>query len=345
MLEQLWVKEHTPGQGTFYIISGFGNYNGGVRFFEVFKNHIEEGGRIISFFAGSPTQRLTSKQLIEEMLRVGAEVHIVNRKRLLHAKCYGSATDNGDRLIVTSGNFTGPGMSQNVEASLLLDTTSTQGMGFDWETMVENLIAQAWDRYSPSLNNMDTPAWRLLYDEFAKDVVLDDSEETTLVITLGHNDTVRIQAPPGSIAGKGSQYFFLSKDSYGFFPPLTIRNKKGQKATFSCLINIHYIDMRETHRSRVTFEAENNLDFRLGTGPLRYGKLASSGDLAVISRTSAADYELRIFRQGSSGYNLFRPYAINMIGHRGKLYGYMDNSDFTRLTGIRLPSVPKGGFI
>lgn len=37
ILERVWVREHTPGDGTLYVVSGFANYNGGVRFFETFK--------------------------------------------------------------------------------------------------------------------------------------------------------------------------------------------------------------------------------------------------------------------------------------------------------------------
>ena len=33
LLERVWVREHISGDGTFYIVSGFANYNGGVRFF------------------------------------------------------------------------------------------------------------------------------------------------------------------------------------------------------------------------------------------------------------------------------------------------------------------------
>ena len=102
--------------------------------------------------------------------------------------------------------------------------------------------------------------------------------------------------------------------------------------------------MEETHVNRVTFEAENNLDFRLGTGPLRGSRAAASGDLAVISRTSEESYELRIARQGTHLFDLLAPYAINFIGHRGKRYGYIDNDDFMRVTGIRIPSVPDEGF-
>lgn len=66
------------------------------------------------------------------MLGCGADVHIINRKRLLHAKCYGAHSRDGDSLVVTSGNFTGPGMSQNVEMSVLLDQASTAAMKFSW---------------------------------------------------------------------------------------------------------------------------------------------------------------------------------------------------------------------
>jgi hypothetical protein len=63
-------------------VSGFGNYNGVVR-----------------FFAGSTAQKLTSRQVVEELLNVGAEVHVVNRKRILHAKVYGASTPQGERLV------------------------------------------------------------------------------------------------------------------------------------------------------------------------------------------------------------------------------------------------------
>jgi hypothetical protein len=344
MLEHVWVRDHTPGHGTFYVVSGFGNYNGGVRFYETFRDHIARGGRIVSFFAGSTRQRLTSRQLVEQMLEVGAEVNVINRKRLLHAKVYGSSTDDGDRLVVTSGNFTGPGMSQNVEAALMLDRPSTGGIGFSWREVYESLLRQAWDRHVPTLADRTAPVWGLLYDEYEREVEIDLSEEITLVVTLSHSDTARIQAAQGTNAFLGSQYFWLSRDSYGFFPPLTIRNDRGTKATFSCLIDIHYVDLAVSHRARVTFEQENNVDFRLGTGQLRGTGIAEEGDMAVISRTSETDYELRIAKRGTPLYTTLLPYATTFIGNRGKRYGYLDNDELTRLTGIRLPSVPAGGF-
>lgn len=339
MLEQIWVRDQPLGTGSFYIISGFGNYNGGVRFFEVFRQHVQKGGKLVAFFAGSTAQKLTSRQVVEELLEVGAEVHVVNRKRQLYAKCYGTSTGAGDRLVVSSGNFTGPGMGQNVEATVILEAETTRSMGFSWKGVIHGLLRQSWDRYKPNLRQRNAPAWKLLYDEFARDVALDESEESTIVLTLGHADTVRIQATPGTDAGRGTQYFWLSKDCYGFFPPLTIRNQRGHKATFSCLITIHYIDLARTVRNtRVTFEAENNFDFRLGTGPLRYTKVAHKGDLVALSRIAEDEYELRLFHRDTAVYNQLRPFAINHIRHQGKQYGFLDNEEFARIIGVRLPA-------
>ncbi|MBJ6911829.1 hypothetical protein JG661_21425, partial [Vibrio cholerae] len=76
-----------------------------------------------------------------------------------------------------------------------------------------------------------------------------------------------------------------------FFPPLTIRNTRGWKGTLSALITLDYIDLGIRREERVTFEAENNLDFRLGTGALRYSGIAAPGDLACLSRISAGHNE------------------------------------------------------
>jgi len=328
ILERVWVREQTLGDGTFYIISGFANYNGGVRFFEVFRKHIERGGRVVSIFGGSTRQALTSKQVVREMLGCGAEVHIVNRKRLMHAKSYGAEAAQGQMLVVTSGNFTGPGMSQNVELTLLLDRPSTRDLGFSWQGMMENMLHQRWDIYSPSLDRLNTPAWELLYDEEAATIVLDDSEEATMVLRLSHADTARINATSGSDASLGTQYFWLSKDCYGFFPPLTILNERGHKRTYSCLIRMRFVALGHEETVRVTFEAENNLDFRLGTGPLRYTGLAKEGDIAAISRVGESSYELRLYEQGSTAFAALAPYATNFIGHQGKRYGFISNQEF-----------------
>jgi hypothetical protein len=330
LLEQVWVRDHVPGDGTFYIISGFANYNGGVRFYNVFREHIQEGGQVVAYLGGSTAQHLSSQQSVQALLECGAEVNIINRKRLMHAKCYGAQTSKGQKLIVTSGNFTGPAMSQNVEAALLLDTDLTRSIQFSWSDLINNLQSQRWQFYKPTLNDRANPGWRLLYDEVVGAVKLDETQEVTLIMVLGHNDTARIQATPGSDAAKGTQYFWLSKDSYDFFPPLTVRNQRGVKTTYSTLISLKYIDIGEVDRQcRVTFEAENNFDFRLGTGRLRYTRMAQKGDIAAITRISETEYELRI-------YNDLLPYAINFIGHRGKKFGYISNQEFAQKTGFRL---------
>jgi len=335
ILERVWVREHTPGDGTMFIVSGFGNYNGGVRFFEIFKQHCARGGNLVAVFAGSTSSRLTSKQVVKEMLECGADVHIINRKRLLHAKCYGAKSTRGESLVVTSGNFTGPGMSQNVEVSVLLEPASTAAMNFSWQAMMDNMMDQSWAFYRPNLTDLTAPAWQLLYDEQAANIVLDDTDEVTMILRLSHSDTARIQATPRSVAGKGTQYFWLSKDCYDFFPPLTIRNTRGHKATYSCKVQMNYINLGKVDdQCRVTFEAENNLDFRLGTGPLRYSMLVGADDLAAISRIGETSYELRLYKQGSTEYAALMPAAIHLIGHQGKRYGYMPNAEFAATVGL-----------
>lgn len=342
ILERVWVREHKPGDGTMFVVSGFGNYNGGVRFFETFRQHKAHGGNLIAVFAGSTSARLTSKQIVNEMLDCGADVHIINRKRLLHAKCYGTRSSKGDSLVVTSANFTGPGMSQNVEMSVLLDPASTAAMMFSWSDLLDNMLGQKWDFYQPSLADLTAPAWQLLYDEQAADITLDDTDEVTMLLRLSHADTARINASRGTPASLGTQYFWLSKDCYDFFPPLTIRNVRGHKATYSCLITMNYIDLGVVDDAcRVTFEAENNLDFRLGTGPLRYTRLAAEGDVAAISRVGENNYELRIYRQGSREHRRLMPYAVNFIGHQGKKYGYVSNADFNVIIGAHVGARPR----
>ena len=332
MLEQTWVRNREVGVGKFHIISGFANYNGGVRFYDVFKKHVDNGGECEVFLGGSSSQRLSSQQVVEELLNVGCKVYLINRKRILHAKCYGYSFGDSQSLVISSGNFTGPGMSQNIEASLYVDEACIANSNFSWADLSASFFKQNWDIYEPKLSNRDAPAWKLLYDEIGGEIKIEDEQEVTMLISLGHADTVRIQANPGETAGKGTQYFWLSKDSYDFFPALTIRNKRGYKATYSTLINMNYIDANIIdNQCRITFEAENNLDFRLGTGKLRYTKVASAGDLAAISRVGERDYELRIIKNDSDNYKSLSPYAINFIGHQGKKFGYLSNSEFQKI--------------
>ena len=268
LLDDMWIKTHTEGVGTIYIISGFANYNGGVRFYPYFTRHIQSGGKVIAYIGGSTSQRLSSLQVAEALLQCGAEVNVANRKRLLHAKCYGYKTPDAEELVVTSGNFTGPGMSQNAEAAIRIETDYVREMNFSWTEFVESIAAQKWDIHQISVDDIDNktnPGWTLLYDEVHGSSKIDESQELTMVITLSHSDTARIQAEPGSKAGLGTQYFWLSKGTFDFFPALTEKNTRGVKNTYSCIINMKYVDLGITQEERVTFEADNNLDFRLGT--------------------------------------------------------------------------------
>lgn len=335
LLERVWLREHEPGEGTFYVVSGFANYNGGVRFFPVFRRHIERGGRVEAVFAGSAGQNLTSRQVVRAMLDCGADVHVVNRKRLVHMKSYGSRTRDGDTVVVSSGNFTGPGMAQNVEMSVLLDRPTTRDMGFSWENLMSQMLSQNWQLYRPTINDMAAPVWRLLYDEEASNIVLDTTAEVTMILILGHADTVRINAEPGTVQARGTQYFWLSRDCYDFFPALTIPNTRGVKKTYSCLVRMNFVDLDRREEVRVTFEAENNLDFRLGTGALRGTRLARAGDVAAISRVGESSYELRVFRQGTPMARRLASHAVNFIGNRRKRYGFVSNDGFRDATGIR----------
>lgn len=337
MLEDIWIHAHSPGDGVFYILAGFANYNGGARFYRTFKEHTEKGGQIVAILGGSTSQRTTSRQIVEALLDCGAAVNITNRKSLVHAKCYGVKTGEGEKLIVTSGNFTGPGMAQNVEAAVLLGAEVTRSMGFTWDALITNMLDQSWITHQPTLYAPNDPGWRLLYDETPGALVIDQSEKLTMIIKLSHSDTARIMATPGTTASKGTQYFWLSKDCFDFFPPLTIRNERGYKGTLSTLITLHYVDLSSTDEEcRVTFEAENNLDFRLGTGKLRNTRLAAKGDIACLSRIGEAEYELRIIKANSSHSAKLMPYAVNFIGHQGKQYGFISNQEFEELLQVRL---------
>jgi len=83
MLDHMWLRDHVSGNGCLYIISGFSNYNGGVRFYPSFIDHTRKGGRIIAVVGGSTSQRLSSIQVAEALLNCGVELYVVNRKRLV----------------------------------------------------------------------------------------------------------------------------------------------------------------------------------------------------------------------------------------------------------------------
>lgn len=267
LLERVWLREHEMGDGTLYIVSGFANYNGGVRFFPVFRRHIEQGGQVVA---------------------------------------------------------------------ILLNRETTRSLRFSWDDMLDAMFAQGWDFHRPALSDEKAPAWQLLYDEQSSRIVLDETHEVTMILRLGRADTVRINARPKTAQAQGTQYFWLSRDCYDFFPPLTTLNRRGYKKTYSCLIELDFVDLGCKEKVRVTFEAENNLDFRLGTGPLRYSGLAQTGDLAAISRVGETRYELRLYGQATAAHRALTPYAIHFIGNRGKQYGFISNQEFQAISGTRV---------
>lgn len=333
LLEKHWINEVNPGKGTIYIVSGFGNYNGGVRFYDFFRNHIKLGGKVLALFGGSTGQRLTSKELVSELLNCGVNVRIINRKKILHAKCYGYSLESTQSLVITSGNFTGPGMSQNIEASVGLSGETLHNMGFSWDDLLGSVVTQDWDIFNPELPMTSSPEWQLLYTEtYGKAVRIEEDEASTMLVTLGHADTARINATPGTNEAKGSQYFWLSKDAFDFFPALNIPNTRGVKPTYSTTIEVNYVDIGVIDSEvRVTFEAGNNVDFRLGTGALRYTKTAQIGDVAALSRRANAQYDLRIIKKVSPQYSSLSKYLIHDIGNREKRFGYVPNSIFDSL--------------
>ncbi len=337
VLDGLWQRLPDGADDTLYILSGFGTFNGGVSFFERFRAHVDQGGRVRAVFGGSRTNNMTSRQLIDALLDCGVEIHLVNRRYMMHSKLYGKRSAGGDqRLVVTSGNFTGPGIARNIESVLVLDNETVDSMSFDWDALFDGLLSSALEVFPVNGAVADDPRWALLYDEGSRDSrkpTPEDQEDVyeSLLITLSHSDTARIMAAPATTAGAGTQYFWLSKDSHAFFPPLTIRNERGRKATYSCMVTVQFVDLQETADLRVTYEAENNLDFRLGTANLRYTQLAREGDMAVISRRGEFRYDLKIIPQGTQEFFALSPYAATYVGARGKRYGYAPNASVDRI--------------
>lgn len=325
--------------GTLYAVSGFGTHNGGVPYFERFRHHIENGGRVKVALAGSKSSNTASRQLASALLDAGAEVTVVQRRHLMHAKLYGFDTVDGDQaLIVTSGNFTTPGIKLNIEAAILLGTASLSGIAFSWEKLWSDFRNAGFENSFDLTDDQSDPVWRLLYDEEARRTRGAEAEEESgadqfgsMILTLSHSDTARIQAEPGTNAAKGSQYFWLSSDSYDFFPPLLERNKRGTKATYSTEVEVKFVDIARTEQVRVTFEAENNLDFRLGTGPLRRTKVAKQGDICVLTRRAETEYELRIIKRGTPQFHALRRFATTNLGNQGKVVGFASNADVDRI--------------
>lgn len=333
LLEKIWINDirekKIEGKGTIYILSGFSNFNGGVRFYNYIEKHINDGGTCKVILGGSSSQNMSSKQVVKKLLEIGCDVGVVNRKAIFHAKCYGYQNEDYKTLIVSSGNFTSRGLTQNIEASIVVENNDFD-MKFDWNQLFNNIENQKIEYYKATLNESD-PVWNLLFDENKRKSVEEQSLKQTLILTLSHSDTARIQAKPKTNQAKGTQYFWLSKDSYDFFPPLDLKNKRGIKSSYQTIINIYYVDLDLNTETRVTYEAENNYDFRLGTGDLRYTKKAKEGDMAAITRVDFKSYEMRIIKKRSANYKHLLPFATNFIGHQGKRYGYISNEKFYQL--------------
>ena len=336
LLEEIWIKKSTLGRGTIYIVSGFANFNGAVPFISHFNKHIEGGGEVFAIFGGSLNQSLTSKQLVVELLKIGVRVYLVNWNQLMHMKCYGYSHGSFESLVISSGNFTSAGLSKNVESSVYFDNKLISKSNFSWDKFESDMITFSWELHRCSLNKPNESYWNLLYDENASKSKthtspIESVNLQTMVMTLSPTDTNRILANKGDNAGKGSQYFWLTKSCIDFFPALTIQNKRGVKRTYSAEIELEYIDLNISNWEKITLEAENNLDFRLGTGKLRYTKIAKPEDLVCISRLDEMKYELRIVGKGNPLYSKLLKFAIHPIGNKGKIFGYIDNNKFTKI--------------
>lgn len=343
MLDEVWADTGSDRYtgGNYYLVFGFGRFNGGVPFFERFRKHVSAGGRVTAIVSGSTRANHTSQQLAKALLECGADVHVVNRKQMLHAKIYGHRSPDGaETLVTTSGNFTSPGTKTNIEAAVTLSPAITNEMGFSSVDLLDSFTSSGLDTHTLS-EDVSDPAWSLLFDEHSRrrttvpaDTESEEDEEIgamALLLTLGHSDTARIQAVPGTTQSKGSQYFWLPMEAFGFFPPLDVRNVRGDKATYSTRVNINFSDISRTENVLVTFEAENNKDFRLGTGPLRNSRIAAKGDIAVLTRDNERDYTLRIVREDTAAHTSLLRYALTPVGHRGKLFGYAPASDITAI--------------
>jgi len=87
---------------------------------------------------------------------------------------------------------------------------------------------------------------------------------------------------------------------------------------------MNFVDLNREEVVRTTFEAENNLDFRLGTRPLK-----GTG----IARVGESHYELRLFHQDTSMATQLKQHAVHFVGNRGKRYGFISNERFRNTIG------------
>lgn len=321
-LDKMWGE--APSGSTATIVAGFGNLNGVLPFVKSLKK-IAESGEVLAFFGAATGQRMASIQLVCELLTLGATVNLLTRKKIMHAKLYGLEQSGNAALIVSSGNFTGSGIALNVEASLYVDGDELEKMDFSWPDVRQELLATFnWTTLTPGdLEDDKHPGWKLVFDEESADP---RSMETwvegdeVLGMTLSPTDVNRV-------TGKqklGTQYFWLSRFVAGFFPPLTdLPDKSDAKRTFKTTVNVDFLDLGEAADMTVTFEAYNNLDFRLLTSPLKGTNVAEEGDMMLLRRVDERKYHLRIIRKGSKDFARLIPYLVHSIGIKEKRYGWV----------------------
>lgn len=319
VLDELWKL--APQDSTLYAASGFVEQGGVLPFVRTLRGHIEHGGKVKCFFGGSPSQSMASRQAVVELLGLGADVRLLNRKKIFHSKMYGVGGDVKASLVVSSGNFTGPGIALNVESSIVLRGTAFAQSGFSWDEWERALSKFAWHipRLS-TVNDSTDPAWKLTFDEtHGRADAGEDAPgpEEVLAVTLSPIDVARVQ----SSTYKGTAYLWLSRYMTGYFPTMSVRTKPSAKTTFSADLELEFVDLGTTKTVRVTFEAYNNLDFRLGVGPLRGTGLAKAGDIALLRRVDDTHYRLKLLHQKSRLARRLDPYLIHHIGHKGKRYG------------------------
>lgn len=320
ILDSMWGA--APAGSTVYAASAFVDQNGVLPFVKRLKAHSSKGGFVRCFFGASPGQAMASRQAVTELLNSDARVFLLNRKKIFHSKLYGVAGEE-DELVVSSGNFTGNGLALNIESSVRISGKTLATAKFTWKQW-ERRLTNSFEWYEATLAriaNPQDPAFKLTFDEtHARPATVAEENgegDEVLVYTLNPTDVNRIQDPDYT----GTAYFWLSRYSSGYFPPLQMRSRPGAIKTFSADINVDFLDIGKKKQVRVTFEAYNNLDFRLGVGPLRATGVAAKGDMAVLDRVGHRDYRLRIIDGTSKEAKRIRPYLIHKAGHRGKRYG------------------------
>ena len=342
-LRSVWGKE-LKTKNHWFVVSGFCYLNGVLQIRDLISQHVREyDGTCTVILGGSPNMKMSSKEAVMDLLDAGARVFVINRKQIMHSKLYGSQNDTGAQsLIVTSGNLTYPGLVGNIESALVLDADLVSGIEFDWFNLVDSMLKQKWQIHEMT-EDRHNPGWNCLFDEVKSGTgEVDLYENKSMVITLSHNDIIRIKEPETV----GTQYFFLSKDDMDFFPPLTEKNTRGWKATYKTYINISYpqleqfIENEAHYEASVTFEAGNNLDFRLGTGVLKwkkmpwYGKIGiGAGDLAIISNNQDETYSIVIIpKEAKEFHKAASMYATKILSKiSDKTVGFIPEEIFKTL--------------